>query len=97
MKTIFAATAIASLAIAAPASAETLMVIGTFPAASAAAPQAPVSLDQRIADAVDKACERPFVRDLKGQQLYKACRIEVRSEIESKLARSEGPVSIALR
>ncbi|MXO59778.1 hypothetical protein GRI89_09525 [Altererythrobacter salegens] len=99
MKTILTAALAASVLCAAPASAQTmLLVIGERPV-----PQQEVdhhaTLDEKIELALDQACEKPFVRDLKGWQLYKDCRTEVRSEIDEQLAKAGTPdaVTIALR
>jgi hypothetical protein len=82
-----------------PASAQSyVLVIGDRPA-----PQKPVShsatLDEQIDSALDHACEKPYILDLKGWQLYKECRTEVRGEIEDQLAKIGEPaaVTIALR
>lgn len=99
MKNILTAALAASVLWAAPASAQSfVMVLGERPAPQKSV-QHTASLDEQIDSALDHACEKPFFRDLKGWQLYKECRTEVRGEIEDQLAKAGEPdvVTIALR
>ena len=99
MKKFLTAALAASVLWAVPASAQSyVLVIGDRPAAQKPEPRS-VSLDEQIDSALDHACEKPFIRDLKGWQLYKECRTEVRGEIQDKLAKAGEPaaVTIALR
>ncbi|WP_305097854.1 hypothetical protein [Croceibacterium aestuarii] len=98
MKLLIAALATSVLG-AVPASAQsTVLVIGERPAPRPSERHTP-TLDQKIEVALDRACEKPFLRDLKGWQLYKDCRSEVRGEIDRKLAGAAEPaaITVALR
>ena len=98
MKTILVSAAAALLA-AVPASAQTFpLVIGEMPSPKEQRIVVEPSLEERIEDAVDTACVRPFIRDLKGWQMYERCAVEARAVINDQLAdNTEQPVTLASR
>lgn len=99
MRKIVTAALAAVIAWSAPASAQTmLLVIGERPTAPSS-DSSVVTLEQKIETALDHACEKPFIRDLKGWALYKECRTEVRGEIEDQLGGGgdTATITVALR
>ncbi|GEM_PF-1106571 len=98
MKTILFSAA-AALLVAAPASAQTfVLVVGELPTEDEETIVVTASLDEQIEDAIETACVRPFIRDLKGWQMYERCVVEARAEIDAQLAENtELPVTLALR
>jgi hypothetical protein len=106
-------TAVALL-LAVPASAQTTPIVlqvatpdrVNIPATNAPVTNAPATnapatnalADARVTQVVEAACARPFIRDLKAQQVYRACMAEVRGLVEARLATSQAlPVTVALR
>ena len=65
--------------------------------APAARTQVELTTEQRIELAAEAACEKPFIRNLRGQQLYDACLVEVRAEVEAALAAREAGTELAVR
>lgn len=61
-----------------------VMVIGKTPAASQQREERTVSRADLIERAVDKACARPALRDLKMQRLYRECLAELRAELAER-------------
>ena len=96
MKTILASAALLA-AIAAPASAQTVLVI-SMARDSGERASAPASLADRIEIAATRACGKPFIRDLAAQERHARCVAETRAEIEAELAgRAAAGQAIALR
>ena len=95
MKTILSAAAL-MFALAAPATAQTVLVL-QWGSAPAARTQVDLTTEQRIELAAEAACEKPFIRNLRGQQLYDACLAEVRAEVEAALAARDAGTELAVR
>ena len=95
MKTILSATAL-MFALAAPATAQNVLVL-EFGPDRAPRPAAELTAEQRIEIAVEASCEKPFIRNLRGQQLYDACLAEVRTEVEAALAAKSAGTELAVR
>ena len=95
MKTIFAVATALSL-LATPAAANTLLIIDMAPER---APRAAVqlTLEEQAEIAVEAACEKPFIRNLRGRELYAECLAEARAEVEALLAARQTAPELALR
>ena len=80
--------AASALLLAVPANAQSafVLVIGELPRAEAQAPARVLTTEERIDEAVEDACPRPFIRDLKGWSLYHACAASARAEAELQVA-----------
>ena len=88
MKKLAAITLLSSLAFATAAQAQSAFVM-VIPTSSIQRPQtAPAQLTtaERIEIAAKDACEKPFIRDLKGQTLYARCLEEARAEAAAQVA-----------
>ncbi len=85
MKTILFAT-LASL-VAVPAAAQTapIIIYDAYPDRVTSAPSAATEAEQ-VEIAAKAACEAPYIRNLKGQQLYAECLAEARAEAAAILA-----------
>ncbi|MFC3098093.1 hypothetical protein [Alteraurantiacibacter palmitatis] len=99
MKTVLFAAAPAlalASALSAPAAAQSVMIIkmgyDRAPRAEAA-----LAADAIVAEAAERACPRPFLRNLRAQELYRLCLAEARAEAEAKLAARETPTELARR
>lgn len=91
MKTVLFAAALTAALSAPAAAASTVLVI---PMSYERAPRAEAVLtaDAIVSAAAERACARPFLRDLTARELYRACLAEARAEAEAKLAaRSVAP------
>lgn len=79
-----------------PAAAQTVMIIKV---GYDRAPRAETALtaDALVADAAERACVRPFLRNLRAQELYRLCLEEARAEAEAKLVARGIPAEIARR
>lgn len=95
MKTIFAAATALSL-LGTPATANTLLIIDM---AQDRAPRAAVTLtlEERAEIAIEAACAKPFIRNLRGRELYLQCLAEARAEVEALLAAHATAPELALR
>lgn len=84
MKTVF----FAALAIfaATPAAAQTIPLVIQNGTGDRITVTATVSLQERIEIAAEDACAKPFLRDLKGQELYAECLTEARAQVEAIFA-----------
>ena len=83
MKTL-ALSALAAL-LAVPASAQTMPIVIQLSAPDRApAARAPLTMEQRIANAAEAACEGASRRSVRGQQLYRACVTEVSAELAAR-------------
>lgn len=83
MKTL-AIFALASV-LAVPASANTMPIIIYMSAPDhAPAARAPLTMEQRIANAAEAACESGSRRSVRGQQLYRTCVAEVTAELAAR-------------
>ncbi|GAA0267520.1 hypothetical protein GCM10009127_04030 [Alteraurantiacibacter aestuarii] len=98
MKTIImsAAALAAALLGAAPAAAQTVQIIVTSNPAHRASQEAPASLDRLAEIAVENACEKPFIRNLKGWELYAACIADARQQVEAQLAQRNTAANLAV-
>ena len=85
MKTILSAAALAAAALATPAMASTAIILEVG-YDRAPREQAALTLEQRAELAAEAACEKPFIRNLRGQQLYAECLAEARAEVAAILA-----------
>ncbi len=86
MKTLLTSAACITMLAAVPAAAQTMPLIIVTSTGDRVTPQSNLSFDDRITIAVEAACEKPFIRDLKGQELYQACLTEARAEVQANLA-----------
>ncbi len=94
MKTLLSAAALIA-ALAAPAAANTAIILEVgFDRAPRA--QAELTIEQQAEIAIEEACEKPFIRNLRGQQLYEACLAEARTKVEAVLAARQ-PTELASR
>ena len=103
MKTIATLTATAlaaaTMLTAAPAAAQSyVVVIGEMPKREVRE-RAASDLATRIDAAVEQACEKPFIRDLAAWKLYAECTAAARAEIDAQLAEvaKGAPVTFAMR
>jgi len=68
------------------ASAQTFpLIIGSFPEDEIVVSATP-TFEEQLELAVKKACEKPFIRNLKGQLLYAECLAEARAQAAAILA-----------
>ena len=99
MKTVlFAAPALAlAAALSAPAAAASSVLI--IPMSFERAPRAETVLTAEaiVTQAAERACARPFLRNLRAQELYRLCMEEARAEAEAKLAARSVPAELARR
>ena len=99
MKTIVTAIAAAASLAASPAAAQSfVMIIGDLPTTEVRKTAEP-NLEQKIETAIERACVKPFIRDLSGWKMYEACRADARAEIDAQLAglAPDAPVTVAMR
>lgn len=93
--------AASALLLAVPANAQSafVLIIGELPSAEADAPRRALTAEELIDEAVETACPRPFIRDLKGWSLYNACAATARAEAELHFAERSAAAepAIALR
>ena len=95
MKTLFAAATALSL-LASPVAANPLLIIDmSQDRAPRAASQ--LTLEQQVEIAVEAACEKPFIRNLRGRELHAQCLAEARAEVEALLAARAASPELALR
>ena len=80
-KFLISALTIAMLG-AVPAFGQTMPLIIEMGHADRVTATAPATLEEQVEIAAENACERPFLRDLKAQQLYADCLSEARSQAE---------------
>ncbi|TIX48896.1 hypothetical protein [Alteraurantiacibacter aquimixticola] len=78
-------TTLALLA-AAPAAAQTMPLIIENGDGGRITITAPMTEERMIQLAAENACEKPFIRDLKGWSLYAVCITDARAEAEAILA-----------
>ena len=100
MKTKTALLVTFAIALAAPAAAQTsVLMIGKNTSAPVERGADAPSLSERVENAARKACEKPFIRDLKGREAYRDCLTEVRAEVLKQLALRDAsrPLVIAAR
>lgn len=78
--------AFAALTAAQPVLAQSsVLIIGSFPAERAAKERTPLTTEQRIEITAERICEKPFLRDLKGQVMYRECLTEAREQVRAVL------------
>lgn len=83
MKTL-AFFALATL-LAVPASAQTMPIVIQLSAPDRApAARAPLTMEQRITNAAETACEGASLRSVRAQQLYRTCVAEVTAELAAR-------------
>lgn len=96
MKTIIFAAA--AMLAAVPAAAQTMPVVIKTGSADRVVSSADLSMQDRVEIAAAQACEKPFLRDLKAQELYASCLNEARAQANAILAERLGsPTELALR
>ncbi|MEN7537970.1 UrcA family protein [Aurantiacibacter flavus] len=88
MKKLTTLALLSTLALAPAAQAQSafVMVIGERSYEQSRPDRAPLTDEQRIEIAAEQACEKPFIRDLKGQRLYAECLTEARAQAVAQLA-----------
>jgi hypothetical protein len=100
MKTILSTAALIAAALATPAAASTAIILEVG-YDRAPREQVELTLEQRAELAVEAACEKPFIRNLRGQQLYAECVADARAEVAAILAEREaselGGTELAVR
>lgn len=95
MKTIIAAAAFAVLAT--PAVAQTMPIVIQYGQADRVVNRTPLTLQERIADAAEAACERPFIRNLSARAHYFDCLAEARAQVEARWSNRPPVGDLALR
>ena len=88
-----------ALLLAVPASAQSsfLMVIGDFPAPRAAAASAATDPATLVEVAAERACARPYLRDLKAQVMYRECLTEARAQAVAQIEQRSATAQLAAR
>ncbi|RIV89730.1 UrcA family protein [Aurantiacibacter xanthus] len=88
MKKLTTLALLSTLAFSSAAQAQSafVMVIGKRTYEQSRPAPAPLTDERRIEIAAERACEKPFIRDLKGQQLYGECLTEARAQAVAQLA-----------
>lgn len=91
MKKLTTLALVSTLAFSSAAQAQSafVMVIGERTYEQSRPDRAPLTDEQRIEVAAEQACEKPFIRDLKGQRLYSECLTEARAQAVAQLAANE--------
>ncbi|WP_137680744.1 UrcA family protein [Aurantiacibacter suaedae] len=91
MKKLTTLAVLATLAVSSTAQAQSafVMVVGERTYELDRPDHAPLSDERRIEIAAEQACEKPFIRDLKGQRLYAECLSEARAQAVAQLAANE--------
>jgi hypothetical protein len=100
MKKLIALALLSTLAFAPAAQAQSafVMVIGERTYEQKRPDRTPLTDEQRVEIAAERACEKPFIRDLKGQRLYAECLTEARAQAVALLAANDTPATqISLR
>ncbi len=87
MKTIFLAAMATLVAIPAAAATAPVVIYQSMP--DRVTQSAEANTAERIEIAAQAACEAPFLRDLKGQQLHAECLAEARAAAKAALAQTE--------
>ena len=88
MKKIATLAVAATAALSQPVMAQSsfVMIIGEFPAKRAEVTSTVLTEAQVVEIAAEAACDKPFIRDLKGQALYAKCLTEARTQAAAQLA-----------
>ena len=91
MKKLIALALVSTFAFSSAAQAQSafVMVVGERTYEQNRPDRAPLTDEQRIQVAAEQACEKPFIRDLKGQRLYAECLTEARAQAVAQLAANE--------
>jgi len=95
----FLIAAAAALLIAVPASAQSsfVMVIGEFSAPRTITADVTADPAILVEQAADRACARPFMRDLKAQVMYRDCLTAARAQAVTLIEQRAASAQLALR
>lgn len=74
-----------------------VMIIGEWPEQRAEVASTVLTDEQRVEIAAEAACDKPFIRDLKGQALYAECMTEARAEAAAQIAETRAAPQLATR
>ena len=67
------------------AQASSVLIIGQLPTERTERERTPLSTEQQVELAAERLCEKPFLRDLKGQVMFRECVTETREQVRAVL------------